>query len=206
MKHSVFIWTAIASCLLFSVSCNKDSNSENQDEDKIEEASGSDWTATKEVKTKIITVGSNNDNGGILYQDFTFRYDLSFYMSPEIWPYKRSGSGFSNGAWADWALKGYGIVVGKHAGVVSLGPVSSITDITQKETKDYAGGRGTKEFQSPHWEKAYFIGDNFVPNSGYYMYYRKENDELAFIRLFVSSYTADKNGQITSVTIQYQLY
>ena len=73
MKHTVLIWTAIASSLIFSVACNKGSNEESQDGDTAGESS--DWTATAQVKTRTIEL--QNSPEGVLYQDFTFQYKLS---------------------------------------------------------------------------------------------------------------------------------
>lgn len=172
------------------LACTPAANNDSTDTEVV-----SDWTATTEVKTKTVEMDALPH---IIYQDFTFRYDFAFTSGPILAPCKRSGNEFSKKEWYSAVFS----VESKYekAGVVSLGPVNGLSSITSKDTN--------VQGQKCHWGDGYlsYYGENFVPHSGYYMYYLKESGDLAFVRLYVSDYTLDSEGTVTSVTIQYQLY
>ena len=171
MKHTVLIWTAIASSLIFSVACNKGSNEESQDGDTAGESS--DWTATAQVKTRTIEL--QNSPEGVLYQDFTFQYKLSYPFhgtKPVLYPFKRKGSSFSTETWAEeYGFGGWGWINYEHAGIVTLGPVAGLSSITSKEINVSGKMNGNKYQADPRFStySVNYYGEDFVPNSGYYL-------------------------------------
>ena len=97
-----------------------------------------------------------------------------------------------------WSCDGYD---GKSCGIKDLGKVSSLSEITGKNVSG-----GDKETNFGRADCRYFYV-TFQPYHGYAVMFTTENGEQKYMRIYATAdYSFDTSGQLTSVTLQYQLY
>lgn len=161
-----------------------------------------DYTATTAVKTiKLVRSPKENDvtfdvseYSIIIYEDFNTKYALLLYMG------KLSIAQFirNNGKWeSSWWVLQYGYH--DKAGITNVGKVESIDKIKNKDVE-----LGANSFLSSTSDTLY--GEVAQPNCGYTAYFITENEEKKHLRCYIDGYNLDNNGDLTSISIQYQLF
>uniref|UniRef100_UPI0027E368D1 hypothetical protein n=1 Tax=Prevotella sp. TaxID=59823 RepID=UPI0027E368D1 len=78
--------------------------------------------------------------------------------------------------------------------IQDMGKMNGISAIVGKNIKSELNGAGRAVYPS------------LQPYHGYAMSFKTEDDEVKYLRVYFSKYTTDEYGQISSITIQYQLY
>ena len=179
---------------LFLVSCGDDDDNDlnnggsNGDNTEIK----GDYTATTSVKTVKLTasnVGLQPTSGIKIHEDFNNIYLLVHSIGRLCLPhYVRK-----DGAWSIY--KNY-----KDCGIKDIGKVTSLQDIKIKNNNEYDEGH------SVYGSTFFYKYSTAQPNHGYAAYFTTENDEIKNLRIFVKDYKLDDEGNLASITIQYQLY
>lgn len=197
MKQKTFfsIFIIMMSICLFSCSKNEGSNGGGNG-DGTEVKNG--YTATADIKTVTLATQPNREdvngeNEIIIYEDYNNRYSLLLaYGKICLRPEYRENGYFRH--WYDYK--------GEKSGIHDLGKVSSLQDIMTKEkTND-----GIFDSNSEYISANYCQHSTVQPNHGYSAYFTTENDELMFVRIYIKDYTLNTDSDLTSITIQYQLY
>lgn len=197
MKQKTFfsIFIIMMSICLFSCSKNDDGNGGGNG-DGTEVKNG--YTATADIKTVTLVTQSNREdvngeNEIIIYEDYNNRYSLllaygKICLRPE---YRENGH-----------FRYRNDYNGEKSGIHDSGKVSSLQDIMTKEkTND-----GWTAYSSQYLGANYCQHSTVQPNHGYSAYFTTENDELMFVRIYIKDYTLNTDSDLTSITIQYQLY
>lgn len=180
------------SICLFSCSKNEDSNGGGKGNNTEVK---NDYTATANIKTVTLVTQPNyedinGENEIKIYEDYNNRYSLLLVNGNIcIKPEDREDGTFERRYDPD----------GEKSGIHDLGKVSSLQDIM------------TKEKICDGWYSNHYIADGchystVQPNHGYSAYFATENDELMFVRIYIKDYTLNADSDLTSITIQYQLY
>lgn len=176
---------------LSMVGCGSDDDEKKDDEGGTTVTT--EYTATMEVKEiKLHQVAGNMDLPCVIYKDFSHKY--AFHLDDGAFrfePYCREGG--------KWSLE-YEYGGGYHnsysrgsAGMISLGKVNGIADITEKLiVNDNVSGKT--------------IALPVQPQCGYAVRFKTENDEWKYLRVYIKGYTLDDKEALSSITVQYQLY
>ena len=197
MKQKTFfsIFIIMLSICLFSCSKNDDGNGGGNG-DGTEVKNG--YTATADIKTVTLKTKSdpadvNGEEEIIIYEDYNNRYSLllaygEICLRPE---YRENGY-----------FRYRNDYNGEKSGIHDSGKVSSLQDIMTKEkTND-----DWTAYSSQYLGANYCQHSTVQPNHGYSAYFTTENDELMFVRIYIKDYTLNTDSDLTSITIQYQLY
>jgi hypothetical protein len=182
------------------VACNKNRDTPIEDEVQVQDTPANfDYTATSEVKTVVYKKGFSPK--GHIYKDFHRRFTIDFSGSSiQLTPEERSGDSFSS-IIDHWSHSN------EYAGLLNIGKVSSITDITSHTVKVGDGGRysSVSGYGSGFWYRTYYHV-SIEPGEGVQIVVRDENGEDHYIRVFYASYQLDEEDSISQAVYKYQLY
>lgn len=200
------LWAMLMAVLMIPTSSIVFTACGNDDDEKETETAGNaienngnntganvDYTATTSVKTATLTMtstgyGSSNDGNVTIYEDFSYKYQLSLLDGRMmLYPYIRT-----NGYWTVNGETNYGnSSYLRNINIQGRGKISSITDVNEKVALDGS-------LKKTDWPVA-------QPKHGYAACYRTENGTLN-LRLYISDYKLDSEGTLQSITVQYQLF
>lgn len=170
---------------LAMVSCGSD------DDEKKDDNGGDDggttvtteYTATTEVKEIKLKELLWSNAFCIVYADFKYKYILnlskgSLYLDSY---YRNEGS---------WKYDFYyGSSRYNLSYIKDVGKVNSVGDILEKNN-----------LFDPK------LGSVALPQHGYAMAFKTEDDEWKYLRVYIKGYTLDDKEALSSITVQYQLY
>lgn len=195
MKKIFFVFSFLLLLAGLFVNCSSDDDEGNGKPTKDNTETKSDYTATSKVKTVTIkSYDVNEINEITIYEDFNRKYSLTYFMGYlYLFPYERI-----NGSWSLRMDFRYGspdnnLIRSKNIVIKDLGKVNGISAIVEKPKASETDGR-------------YYFYPDLQPYHGYAMSFKTEDDEVKYLRVYFSKYTKDEFGQISSITIQYQLY
>lgn len=195
MKKIFFVFSFLLLLAGLFVNCSSDDDEGNGEPTTDNTETKSDYTATNKVKT--VTIKSYNvqeRNDITIYEDFNRKYSLTYYEGYlYLFPYERI-----NGSWSLRIDNTYGwpygyLIRSNNIVIKDMGKVNGISAIVEKPKAS-----GTSS--------GYYVYPNLQPYHGYAMSFKTEDDEVKYLRVYFSKYTTDEDGQISSITIQYQLY
>lgn len=196
MKKKLFVFSFLFLLAGLLVSCSSNDDEGNGEPTPDNTETKSDYTATNKVKT--VTIESYNPSKGndiTIYEDFNRKYSLAYYIGYlYLLPYERI-----NGSWHLRIDTSYGmpynnLIHSSNIAIQDMGKMNGISAIVGKNIKSGHNGEGRA------------IYPNLQPYHGYAMFFKTEDDEVKYLRVYCSKYTTDEYGQISSITIQYQLY
>lgn len=194
-KNIFSIFIIMMSICLFSCSKNDDGNGGgNGDGTEVK----NDYTATADIKTVTLISKSyhadvNGENEIIIYEDYNNRYSLLLALGEIcLRPEDRKNGYFTYRYDYD----------GEKSGINDLGKISSLQDIMTKEKTNDGWFGDSSQYQGAN----YCQHSTVQPNHGYSAYFTTENDKLMFVRIYIKDYTLNTYSDLTSITIQYQLY
>lgn len=183
-------WMGISLALAAAVLCagcgNDDDNNGTQEPDETETVV-TDYTATQNVKTVPLPT-----NDCVIYEDFNKKYILNLaYGKLLLVPYYREDGKWENVSSDEWGDEDIGYYVADMV-MKDVGEVNDLADITEKI--------------SPEYSSAARIFPDIQPHHGYAVAFKTGSGEVKYMRVFVSSYTLDDEGSLSTVTVKYQLY
>ena len=195
MKKKLFVFSFLFLLAGLLVSCSSNDDEGNGEPTPDNTETKSDYTATNKVKT--VTIESYNvqkRNDITIYEDFNRKYSLTYYEGYlYLFPYERI-----NGSWNLRIDNTYGwpygyLIRSNNIVIKDMGKMNGISAIVEKPKAS-----GT--------EGGYAVYPDLQPYHGYAMSFKTEDDEVKYLRVYFSKYTTGEYGQISSITIQYQLY
>ena len=198
MKKKLFVFSFLFLLAGLLVSCSSNDDEGNGEPTPDNTETKSDYTATNKVKT--VTIESYNPskrNDITVYEDFNRKYSLTYLGGClYLFPYERIGGGWVNQA-VEKITYGYpygNIIKSNNVVIKDMGKMNGISAIVEKPKASETDDKGRA------------IYPNLQPYHGYAMSFKTEDDEVKYLRVYFSKYTTDEYGQISSITIQYQLY
>ena len=155
----------------------------------------SDYTATSQVKTvtlERLDVGFKE--AIVVYEDFNRKYALGHGNGClYLLPYERVSGGWKAMVklnYSGWIYDN--VVASDKIAIKDIGKVSDLSSITAKiKPSDMEYGDEYPVVQ---------------PNHGYAISFKTEENEVKYMRAYCTKYTLGEFGQLSTVTIQYQLY
>lgn len=192
------ILTISASSIAFTACGNDDDENETKTAGNSSENNGNnteakvDYTATTSVKTATLTktsmYGASTDGNVTIYEDFTYKYQLSLLDGRMmLYPYIRT-----NGYWDVNGETSWGSYHSFfNINIQGRGKISTISEVNEKVDLVWS-------LKYDDWPVA-------QPKHGYAACYRTENGTLN-LRLYISDYKLDSEGTLQSITVQYQLF
>lgn len=197
MKKIFFVFSFLLLLAGLFVNCSSDDDEGNGEPTTDNTETKSDYTATNKVKTVTIKSYDVQERNDItIYEDFNRKYSLTYCIGYlYLFPYERI-----SGVWScriDRNYYGYPIsneIKSYNIAIQDMGKMNGISAIVGKNIKSEHNGVGRA------------IYPNLQPYHGYAMSFKTEDDEVKYLRVYFSKYTTDEYGQISSITIQYQLY
>lgn len=167
-----------------------------------------DYTATPSVKEVTMEswfypggspsyqsiIWQGNEGVVKIYEAFNNKYALWLYSGRiHLIHYTRQ-----NGSWAST------LPLNDFAGLISVGKCDNINEIVSKDIPESAGENRPLQNKL----NDYFIAASAEvnPNYGYAAYFKTDDGEKLYLRIYIKSYTLDDTGALNSITIQYQLY
>lgn len=195
MKKIFFVFSFLLLLAGLFVNCSSDDDEGNGEPTIDNTETKSDYTATNKVKT--VTIKSYNGyvrNDITIYEDFNRKYSLTYCTGHlYLFPYERI-----NGNWILRVDYHYGtpdnnLIRSNNIVIKDMGKVNGISAIVEKPKASGTDG-------------GYAVYPDLQPYHGYAMSFKTEDDEVKYLRVYFSKYTTDEDGQISSITIQYQLY
>lgn len=178
-----------AFCLL--IACGKIDNPQSLDEPQSIE--GDSYLASKTAIIRTIRAdGGNQSKGAVIFEEFNYKFELIAGLGRiGLCPWHRE-----KGYWDDTYTNQ------STAGWRSIGSVKDLSQITQKSSlgdgktiETYPNGR--------NWVK--FTAD-IQPNYGYTGCFQATDGSLLYMRLLITGYTLTKNGDLETITVNYQLF
>lgn len=195
MKKIFFVFSFLLLLAGLFVNCSSDDDEGNGEPTIDNTETKSDYTATNKVKTVTIKSYDVQERNDItIYEDFNRKYSLTYYEGYlYLFPYERI-----NGSWNLRIDNTYGwpygyLIRSNNIVIKDMGKMNGISAIVEKPKAS-----GT--------EGGYAVYPDLQPYHGYAMSFKTEDDEVKYLRVYFSKYTKDEFGQISSITIQYQLY
>lgn len=197
MKKKLFVFSFLFLLAGLLVSCSSNDDEGNGEPPPDNTETKSDYTATSKVKTVTIKSYDVQERNDItIYEDFNRKYSLTYFGGYlYLFPYERI-----NGSWnlrIDRNYYGYPFsktIMSDNIVIQDMGKMNGISAIVGKNIKSELNGEGRAVYPS------------LQPYHGYAMSFKTEDDEVKYLRVYFSKYTTDEYGQISSITIQYQLY
>ena len=187
-------------CLVFffgvlCASCGSDNN-EPTDEPGTGDAGGTgdtevngDYIATTKVKTVVLKSGWDwmGTELPVCYEDFNRKYSLWLNSGQLcVVPFTRE-----KGKWVTSYYVFYDTYHSEISYMEDIGRVNALSEVTTK-------------LEVPKVSAFHFPAAQ--PKHGYAATFKTENDELRYLRLFVTEHTLSDDGAVATVTVQYQLY
>lgn len=196
MKKIFFVFSFLFLLAGLLVNCSSDDDEGNGEPTTDNTETKSDYTATSKVKTVTIKSYDVNERNEItIYEDFNRKYSLTYCIGYlYLLPYERI-----NGIWScsiDRNYYGYpynNLIHSDNIVIKDMGKMNGISAIVEKPKASGTDG-------------GHYAYPNLQPYHGYAMSFKTEDDEVKYLRVYFSKYTKDEFGQISSITIQYQLY
>ena len=162
-----------------------------------------EYIASTQVKTLTIEKGKEY----MIFKDFYYKHKICLNpTSAEIVINTYHGGG--NGWTLDNGYNYVGTWVGP-SGITLLGEMSGINEITNYKIVygDYGQGLYTAHFYNSETKRdcPYYVA--FKPNYGYEVAFMiGAEKEIKHMKLYPTSYKLNNEDQLTSITIQYQLF
>lgn len=195
MKKNFFVFSFLFLLAGLLVNCSSDNDEGNGEPAPDNTETKTDYTATNKVKTVTIkSYNAQERNDITVYEDFNRKYSLTYFVGYlYLFPYERI-----NGSWSLRMDYRYGspdnnLIRSKNIVIKDMGKVNGISAIVEKPKASETDG-------------GYAVYPDLQPYHGYAMSFKTEDDEVKYLRVYFSKYTTDEDGQISSITIQYQLY
>lgn len=193
MKKNFFVFSFLFLLAGLLVNCSSDDDEGNGEPTTDNTETKSDYTATNKVKTVTIKSYDVQERNDItIYEDFNRKYSLTYLLGYlYLFPYERI-----NGIWSCRIYRNsYGypynnLIHSDNIVIKDMGKMNGISAIVEKPKASETAG----------------VYPDLQPYHGYAMSFKTEDDEVKYLRVYFSKYTKDEYGQISSITIQYQLY
>lgn len=168
-----------------------------------------DWTATEDMKTVILAAGEKV----LIYTDYSRRFILQTLMNnPAIMAEIRENS-------QNWANDWLHITAEDKVqfGIYSVGTVAKLTDISTKPNYEITKWITDSYYQKRYPSQGTYISSEgaahgtiryslFKPKNGYVACYTTEEGVMKYIRIFAAGYGTNDNDDVTTITLQYQLF
>jgi hypothetical protein len=184
------------------VSCGGDDELNEQRENNSKTDNSTKYIATTSVKSvELLRSNEHTIENGVesrvtyveevkIYEDFNYKYNFLLHNGKlYIRQYTRV-----EGRWNNYEKN--------NAGILSVGKISSINDVTNK---DVVPGHSAAGHITDTLHETSF-GAIAQPNFGYAICFVTENEEIKYIRCYIQDYCLDNAGTLSSITLQYQLY
>jgi len=193
MKKSFFTLCCTTLFALFSAACSS-SDDDGGDTPTGGSSGGNktDCIATNKVKTLKLV----RDNKYLIYEDYTYRYYLDYdngsVLLSSFW--RISGEYINTHVYDDNRNKAYGI--------------KAFSDIANLQM--LTDGQKTEAMKGC-WYQERYIGylysyAEFAPGCGFIAWFKTETEDARYVRIRSTDYTLDKEGALSSVSIEYQLF
>lgn len=170
-----------------------------------------DWTATEDMKTVILAA----DEKVLIYTDYSRRFFLQNFMNnPAIMAEIRENSQNWTNDWLHITAEDK-----VQFGIYSVGTVAKLTDISTKPNYEITKWKTDSYYKKRYPSQGTYISSEgaahgtgttryslFKPKNGYVACYTTEEGVMKYIRIFAAGYGTNDNDDVTTITLQYQLF
>lgn len=192
-KYWMLLTIALVALCTFSCSKNDDDTEpEKKIENQDDTTETKDFTATTAIKTaKIIRSEKYRDfeKAITIYEDFYRKYCIGLCSGKiQLIPCVRMDGDWRVNCDYNYDLSYYRATYSYY---VDCGKCNSISEVTSKIQVE---SRSNTPYLTAE------------PNHGYAAAFLTGENEAKYLRMYISGYTLDDSGSLSSITVQYQLY